>query len=678
MSLNAIKAKYGPWIGTEAVKNLLKKGLIEKDVQVKNSNIEVYTSYYRALIDKEQYEKISNKKTEITLTPKQKQVLNFILESPEELSEKQIIENLNITKTPLKSLLDKGLVEKYDKRKYRDIRPTKKEQVKEYKLNYEQTEAYNEIKSCLMSNKANGILLHGVTGSGKTSVMIKAIDKTLELGRGVIVLLPEIALTPQTVDIFGSRYGERVALVHSGLTTGQRYDAYCRIANGEVDIVIGTRSAVFAPLANLGLIIMDEEHESTYKSESNPKYHARDIARFRCVQDNATLLLASATPSIESYKKAMDGKYKLLKLKERYGNAKLPEVDIDDMRIEAQNGNTTPLGENLIKELRRVISQGEQAILFLNRRGYNNMVNCRSCGENILCSRCSVSMKYHTKKNNDNGFLFCHCCGNKIAMPKYCPKCGSEKLVRMGYGTQKIEEQLQELIPNVRVLRMDADSTTQREDYENMLTSFRDHKADILLGTQMVTKGHDFPDVTLVGVLLADMSLYLDDYHANERTFAMLTQVIGRAGRANKIGKAIIQTNNPDNEIIQMACEQNYEKMYESELRLRKLLVFPPYCDIVLLTVISKQEQLVAMGAAKLKEFIEHELEYNFPDVEIIMFGPFEAPVYKVEEKYRMRIVVKCKLNKETRQMFSKILEIFSKYNAKHITLSIDINPTGI
>ncbi|MBQ8439205.1 MAG: primosomal protein N', partial [Clostridia bacterium] len=522
-------------------------------------------------------------------------------------------------------------------------------------------------------------LLHGVTGSGKTSVMTALIDRLLEKGRGVIVLLPEIALTPQSVSIFCARYGDRVSVIHSALSAGERYDAFCRIRRGDSDVVIGTRSAVFAPVKNLGAIIIDEEQEHTYKSDQNPKYHARDIARYRCNHHKALMLLASATPSLESYRKAKEGVYTLIRLTKRFGGAELPRVEIADMREESGKGNLSPMGEKLARELVRVTDAEEQSILFLNRRGYNHFLSCRSCGGAVTCPGCSVAMTYHTRKGTySEGDMVCHWCGRRMPLPKVCPTCKSEHLARMGFGTQRVEEELQALLPKAQILRMDTDTTTSKFAYDEMLSRFRSHGADVLLGTQMVTKGHDFPDVTLVGVLLADASLYLDDYRAAERTFAMLTQVIGRAGRGKKKGMAVIQTNNPDSEVIRLACAQDFDSFYEREIRLRKLLVFPPFCDIALLTLTGSDENILLRGSTMLSQSVKELAEGDYKDVELITFGPFEAPVYRVDNRYRMRMVIKCRLQKRTLSMFAELLCAFSRKVGRKLNLSIDFNPSNL
>ena len=430
-------------------------------------------------------------------------------------------------------------------------------------LSEAQTKAYNTIEAELKSDQARAALLFGITGSGKTKVIMRAIDEVLSEGKNVIMLVPEISLTPQTVNIFCRRYGERVAVVHSSLSHGERLDAWRRIKRGEVDLVIGTRSAIFAPLDDIGMIVIDEEHEHTYKSESDPKYHARDVAAYRCGRNKALMLLASATPSLESFYKAKSGVYTLVPLRERYGGIKLPDAIIVDMREELRLGNTSPISDRLLKSLNQVYEDDKQAILFLNRRGYSSQISCKECGDVMSCPRCSVSLTYHT--DVEGGKLLCHMCGYSERVPKKCPSCGGDRLSFLGYGTQKLESELNKYAPDMTVMRMDADTTSGKMSYDRMLEDFREGHSDILLGTQMVAKGHDFPRVTLVGVALADTSLYVSDFRAAERTFSLLTQVIGRAGRAGERGLAVIQTYAPRNEVIRLACEQDFEKFYEGE-----------------------------------------------------------------------------------------------------------------
>lgn len=664
------------------LKKLLDAGMIIRDHSLRNTS-EKLENYYSLNIDPRNALNIATQNDSSTKLRSEahKRILLFFCDRyGEEIPEKELLLSCEATKAQLAALCSKELVKKLQRQSDRSIvAPRITLPKKKLVLNEEQTSAFEKLKELSDSGLPKAALLHGVTGSGKTSVMMKTIDHVLSKGRSVIVLLPEIALTPQSLEIFCSRYGNRVAIIHSGLSEGERFDAFKRIKNGGADVVIGTRSAVFSPLENLGMIIIDEEQEHTYKSDMSPKYHTKDIARYRCASHNALMLLASATPSFESYHKASEGVYTLIKLKNRYGNAKLPKATIVDMRGESQMGNTSPLSSSLAKKLIEVKSKQEQSILFLNRRGYNNFISCRSCGKAVTCPTCSVSMTYHTFKGSyDKGELRCHWCGRRMPLPSECPECQSPHLARMGYGTQRMEQELTELMPDARILRMDTDTTSAKNSYEKILGSFRDRDADLLLGTQMVTKGHDFPAVTLVGVLLADTSLYLDDYRAAERTFAMLTQVIGRAGRADKEGEAVIQTCNPDNECIRLACAQDFESFYKNEIRLRKALSFPPFCDIALLTVSSHDENELIRASAILSKTVMELVKQEYNDIPIVTFGPFEAPVYKVENRFRMRMVIKCKLNKRSRSMFAKVLSIFSKEQGKNISLSIDFNPSNL
>ncbi len=582
----------------------------------------------------------------------------------------------SVTAAHIRALAEKGVIEitntvltRNPYAVYATVRDTS-----EIMLTRAQSEAYEKIESLYLENAPKAALLHGVTGSGKTKVIMKLIDKVLSDAKSVIMMVPEISLTPQTVSIFCKRYGERVAVIHSSLSQGERLDAYRRIRNGEVDLVIGTRSAVFAPLSNLGMIVIDEEHEHTYKSESDPKYHARDVAAYRCGKNNALMLLASATPSIESFYKAEQGKYTLVSIKERYGGIKLPDAVIVDMREEIRLGNTSPISDRLFKSLTEVGEREEQSILFLNRRGYNNQISCKNCGEVISCPRCSVSLTYHT--GGVGGKLLCHLCGYTEKTPRVCPSCNSENISFLGYGTQKVESELSKYLPDMKVMRMDADTTSGKLAYDKMLEDFRAERADILLGTQMVAKGHDFPKVTLVGVILADTSLYVSDFRASERTFSLLTQVIGRAGRAKDGGVAVIQTYSPKNEIIRLACLQDYDKFYEGEIAIRRELSYPPFCDMVSLTVTSDEETELFRGAKKLSEMLIKKLNSDYSELPFTVFGPFEAGVYKLNEKYRMKMAVKCRLTKKVRGLFRELLSEFSL--DRKVTLTVDLNPLSI
>lgn len=559
-------------------------------------------------------------------------------------------------------------------------------------LSEEQSRAYTALCSLYDTGEAKAALLHGVTGSGKTRVILSMIDRVRADGKGAIILVPEISLTPQMVGIFLARYGDRVAVIHSSLSAGERYDAWRRIRGGLADVVIGTRSAVFAPIENVGLIVIDEEQEHTYKSDTNPKYLAHDVASFRCGRHKALMLLASATPSVGSYYKAMSGRYTLIEMKNRYGKAKLPHVVITDMRGEPGGGMQSPIGTLLREHLTENTAAKRQSILFLNRRGYNSFISCRTCGEALKCPNCSVSLTYHVfrplgesdspeeyrRTRTESGVLTCHYCGYRTRVPENCPACKSVHFHFRGYGTQMAEGELAKLDPAPRVLRMDMDTTQAKFSHEEILSSFRKGEADVLLGTQMVTKGHDFPAVTLVGVINADASLYLDDFRASERTFAMLTQVIGRAGRAALPGTAVIQTFNPANDVLTLAANQDYPEFYRREIRVRESLVFPPFCDIALVTLASRDETLLASATARLREWIAQALAGPYADIKTVVFGPFEAPVYKIQGVCRNRIVIKCRLNKRTRQFISDILTEFGRSAGKRLTVSADLNPNTL
>lgn len=555
---------------------------------------------------------------------------------------------------------------------YKDI-PADTEEIT---LSDEQQEAFQTLASLMDEKKPHAALLYGVTGSGKTSVILSLCEKAVSDGKSVIVLVPEIALTRQTVAVFVSRFGERAAVIHSGLSDGERFDAYKRIRRGDISVVLGTRSAIFAPLGNIGLIVIDEEQEYTYKSDMSPKYHARDVAKHRAAAHGALLLMASATPSVESFHEAETGKYTLVKLTRRYCSDALPAVKIADMRL-ASHGEDTEgyIGSTLRELLCETYENGMQSMLFLNRRGYNSLLSCRACGETLLCPNCSVSLTHHKTKRGSK--LVCHYCGYSIPAPHFCPKCGSEHLAFAGFGTQLIEEEIAAFLPDARVLRMDADTTKERFSQDEITAAFGRGDADILVGTQMIAKGHNFPKLALVGVVAADNSLFLDDFRANERTFSLITQVIGRAGRTGGGGTAVIQTFNPDNETIRLSAAQDYDAFYRNEIAVRRALVFPPFCDIAVFSFSAEEETELRIFAADFAGQLREMQKKGTDEVKLLIFGPFEAPVFKVKNKYRMRIVIKFKNNKYARALFSEMLKAYGKKAQGKITLAIDINPTS-
>ncbi len=508
------------------------------------------------------------------------------------------------------------------------------------------------------------MLLRGVTGSGKTEVYLKAIEKALGEGKSAIVLVPEIALTHQMVSRFLSRFGRTTAVLHSGLSLGERHDEWLRIARGEARVAVGARSAIFAPCKNLGLIVIDEEHEDTYKSETGVRYHAREVAMCRAKVEGAKLLLASATPSLESYYHAKSGTYALLEMETRYNDAPLPASAIVDMREELRRGNTSPISAALRAEIEKNINLGEQSILFLNRRGYSTVVSCRSCGYVEMCPNCSISLTYHSFSDTLN----CHHCGYRKKNTKECPACHSPHLTGHGTGTQKIEEAAEEEFPSARVIRMDVDTTQKKEAHEKILTRFRDENIEILLGTQMIAKGLDFPNVTLVGVLNADQSLGMGDYRAGERTFSLITQVSGRSGRGQKEGRTIIQTYSPESPVILQAARHDYKAFYEEEIILRKALNYPPFCDIINILISGREEAKVQSAAVALHKKVEAALGGS-----IQLFRAAPCSVHKVKNMYRWHVWFKGKLSKDMAARLREVVE-----SEKELSVIVDVNPTSI
>ncbi|MDE6998376.1 MAG: primosomal protein N' [Oscillospiraceae bacterium] len=536
-------------------------------------------------------------------------------------------------------------------------------------LSEEQQAAYDVILAQTDTGAASCALLYGVTGSGKTAVYIRLLQEIVRRGKRGMILVPEIALTPQMMAKFSAYFGGRVVMLHSGLRMSERYDQWKRIRRGEVDVVLGTRSAVFAPLANLGMIILDEEHESSYSSENPPRYHARDVAKYLCSQQGATLVLGSATPSVESTFQAQRGVYQKLILRSRFNRQPLPRVVIADMREEVRAGNAGMVSMPLRQELEANLSRGEQSILFLNRRGSSRMLLCGECGEAPQCPRCSVPLTYHSA----NGRLMCHYCGHSERADNRCPECGG-LMKQVGAGTQKVEEELKELFPSAGVLRMDADTVSG--NHEALLDRFERERVPILLGTQRVAKGLYFENVTLVGGLAADLGLYMDNYHAAERTFSLLTQVVGRAGRGSKDGRAVIQTFTPDNEVITSAAAQDYNSFYAAEIRIRRARQYPPFADIFTLTISGPGEGNVLRAAAQLREAMRAGLRYpTAANMSVEILGPAPAPIVKVNNRYRYRVYWVGRNDHTTREMLGYYIRAFhQKKENRGMNLFVDCN----
>ena len=608
----------------------------------------------------------------VDLTPKQNLVVNLLQEC-ECASIKEICYLVNVTPTIIKRLAEKRVVTQYDFEVLRTVKSidVENKSLDDIVLSESQEKVFSGIKDIIDSNKPSGALLYGVTGSGKTSVFLKLIEHTINAGKSAVMLVPEISLTPQMVGQFKSYFGDIVAVIHSSLSLGQRVDEFKRIKNGGAKIVIGTRSAVFAPLKNIGLIIMDEEGEHTYKSESTPRYHARDVAIQRCGFNNCTLLMASATPSLESYYFAKIGRYHLFELEERYSNAELPKAVVVDMQREEEDGNDSLFSRELIKGIKERLNKNEQSILLLNRRGFNTNVTCLECKKPIECPNCNIPLTYHKKNNR----LMCHYCGYSMGYSSECPDCHGSHLRMTGVGTQRVEDEVQRLFPNARVLRMDADTTYSRFAYENNFKDFGEGKYDIMLGTQMIAKGLDFPNVTLVGVLSLDKALFAGSFNSYERTFSLLTQVVGRSGRGTKQGVAFIQTFVPEHYVLELASRQDYKEFYSQEIALRKALVYPPFCDICVVGINSPID-IQAQKASNvfiniLKENI-NKLSFDFP---LRVLGSSQFSIGKINNRYRYRIIIKCKNEKHFRELISTSLKDAMKHKAfSNVRIYADIN----
>ena len=593
-------------------------------------------------------------------------VLRALLEK-EPLDCTKAAKELGMTSSVLKPLLEQELVEIRQDEVYRIPAEEVSVPVEEHSvLSDAQKEALDEILAEWENSSARPVLLHGVTGSGKTQVYMKLIEKVISSGRQVIVLIPEIALTYQTVRRFTGWFGDKVSVLNSRMSPGERYDQFRRARQGGIQIMVGPRSALFTPFSRLGLIIVDEEHEPTYKSENSPRYHAREVAVRRGEMENARVVLGSATPSLGAYTKARQGEYLLVKLTERYRDRPLPEVSVVDLREELKSGNRSVLSRKLQKAVQHRLERGEQAMLFLNRRGYAGFVSCRSCGEVLKCPHCDVALSEHS-----NGKMICHYCGYERPSVKVCPVCGSPYIGGFKAGTQQIEAVLRREFPDAGILRMDYDTTRTRGSYEQILASFAAHEADILVGTQMIVKGHDFPDVTLVGVIAADLSLNEADYRCGERTFQLLTQAVGRSGRGKKTGEAVIQTYHPDHYSIQAAAHQDYERFYEEEMGYRILMDYPPAAHM--LTVLASGEDVALLG--KGMEFIRKFAERICPDKELHIIGPADAAVGKVNDIYRKVFRLKHedgKLLLDMKDKIEKYIEINSGFRKLYIQYDME------
>jgi len=588
----------------------------------------------------------------------------------EVFSPQQICDEAGVSISVLEAVIDKGAAQFIQEEVFRDPFTKEVSRTQALQLTDEQQVALQAITTAMDQQIAQTFLLHGVTGSGKTEVYLQAIQKVLEEGKEAIMLVPEISLTPQMTERFRNRFGEMVAVMHSGLSVGEKYDEWRKIQQGKVKVVVGARSAIFAPFTNIGLIILDEEHESTYKQEDSPRYHARDVAIWRSEYYKCPIILGSATPALESFARAKKGVYTLLSLKHRALHQALPTVFIADMREELRQGNRSMFSQTLIEAIRTRLEKNEQMVLFLNRRGYSSFVLCRDCGTVVQCPNCDISLTYHRTTEK----LKCHYCGYEEHVPQICPQCQSDHIRYFGTGTQKVEEELYKLFPEARVIRMDVDTTKHKGAHEEILETFGVGRADILLGTQMIAKGLDFPNITLVGVLSADTSLHLPDYRAAERTFQLLTQVSGRAGRHDKPGEVIIQTYTPEHYAIELAKTQDYEPFYEREMFLRRRSNYPPYYFVALIQLSHEDVMMAAEYAGRVADWLRGNLSNQ-----VAIIGPTTASIARLQNRYRYQCLIKYKIEPNLIPVLQRLLAMYrAEWVKQGILMTVDLDPSTI
>ncbi|MCH1623835.1 primosomal protein N' [Ferdinandcohnia quinoae] len=644
----------------------IKKGFLEVVYHVKNKTNKKTMKQVEPAISSSEIDDVI--KTLPVQASKQKEALEYFKTNHAPILIRDLLNILGSTESTIKSLVKKGLLLEKNIEVYRDPYKDKTfQRTVPLPLTNEQEKVISPILASIDDEVHNVYLMYGVTGSGKTEVYMQAIDEVLKRGKEAIVLVPEISLTPQMVNRFKGRFGSQVAVLHSGLGAGEKYDEWRKIHRKEVSVVVGARSAIFAPFENIGIIIIDEEHESSYKQEDNPRYHARDVAIFRGEIHDCPVVLGSATPTLESFARASKNVYELVTLKERVNNRPLPTVEIIDMREELRNGNRSMFSEALYAKLLDRLEKNEQSVLFLNRRGHSSFVMCRDCGYVMNCPHCDISLTYHKSSHQ----LKCHYCAYETQMPHVCPECNSEHIRFFGTGTQKVEEELAKMIPQARVIRMDVDTTSRKGAHEKLLREFGEGRADILLGTQMIAKGLDFPNVTLVGVLTADTMLHLPDFRSSEKTFQLLTQVSGRAGRHELLGEVVIQTYTPEHYSITLASHHDYDGFYQNEMMIRKLHAYPPFYYLALITVSHPELTRTIDVAEKITTYLRKSLSNK-----TIILGPVASPIPRINDRYRYQCMIKYKSEQNLNKLLKGILDRYQKEIAQHsLSLSIDLNP---
>ncbi len=652
---------------SDCIKQMLTPGTKGKQENNKVQDKKIQVVYLKKEIEEIEFEISEN----IIKSEKQKKILQF-LKNNEGATVPEIEMFTSGTRAIVKTLEKNGYIEIVEKKVERNPLENKNlEKTENLKLTQEQQNTFDQITNKMEIKQYEEFLIHGVTGSGKTEIYLQLIGKALDQNKTAIVLVPEISLTPQMIDRFISRFNkEEIAVLHSKLSIGERYDEWNKIKAGNAKIVIGARSAIFAPLENIGVIIIDEEHDSSYKSEAVPKYDAKEIAKKIAKENNCPLVLGSATPDLNTYYKAKQGNIKLLELTKRANNSDLPTVQIVDLKTELANGNRSMLSIALHNAIEKNLEEKRQTILFLNRRGFSTFIMCRECGYTVKCKNCNISLTYHQYENK----LKCHYCGYEQNVVTVCPECHSTKIRYFGTGTQRLEQEINKVFPNATTIRMDKDTVTKKNSHEDILNKFRDENIDILIGTQMIVKGHHFPNVTLVGVVAADSSLNIDDYRANERTFQILTQVAGRAGREKIKGQVIIQTYNPDNFAIQCAKNQDYKEFYETEIALRQQLMYPPFKDIILINFNGLLENEIKKVSLEVYKYLMENLNLD----EFKVMKPMPSPIDRIQNHIRWRMIVKGNMTADANQVFNNCLKLIYDKNYKNTRVTIDVNPNSM
>lgn len=663
LTLRALSKRVGQKGLTAALAKLSQKGIVEITEKINPPKVRPLLATYLSPKVKEVPQELRRR------APQQARCLEILLDSPSPILRSHLRKKYGVSNSVIASLAQKGLIKIYPLERlrdpYADLLPSPPPL---YPLTPTQDKALSQITASLKKKEYKAFLLYGVSSSGKTEIYIRAAKTVVEMGMGVLLLLPEVSLTPQMVAKFRSSLGSKVTILHSYLSSGERYDSWRKIREGKHAVVIGARSAIFAPLRKLGLIIVDEEHSPSYKQKDPaPRYNARDLAVVRAKLNRAVVILGSATPSIESLHNCQIGKYKLLRLPQRVGKTPLPPVTIVDMRTERERGNWGVFSLTLQEEMAKRLREGHQVILFLNRRGFSTCIKCEECGFVAKCPRCSLTLTFHLQSHS----LLCHYCGYGEEAPAHCPQCGGHRIIYRGLGTQKVEAEVKRLFPNYTTLRMDTDTTSRKGTHRQIYESFRRGEAQILLGTQMVAKGLHFPQVTLVGVISADTSLHLPDFRANERTFQLLTQVAGRAGRGPSPGLVVVQTSSPESPPIRLAAQYDYTGFYQKEFQLRKELSYPPFTHLISFLIRGKDETLVQRKAEELAAILREEER----GVAYTILGPAPAPLYKLRNEFRWRLLLKSKDEREAKKYLREVVLPAVHYPQRGVKISVDVDP---